>query len=311
MQNNVRPNEITFRTPSSLNERTLGAFLDSVAPVFKMREGNVKNVTFDVADTTSANILGVLMIYKFLEYTVKNRCFINPTLNFGESTRRLLDTNGFTKWVLTYVNNINKPADYAELKYQVSNNLFIAPIALNRQSEDVATSSVNTKICQYYGYNPSIRFAIITCISEVISNFAAHADNETQSVLVASGDRNHFELACADNGIGIVSNLNSIINTVYPRKENYEILEKALDKGVTSKLDASSGHMGCGLWILNQYVTAAKGELHIFSEGAYIHNHQGKMRRGRCGYWKGTIIYLTLPLSSPDRIAETTLRLNE
>lgn len=311
MQDNVNSKAVIFKTPSSFNERTMRDFLSSVEPVFRMKGKDVENVTFDVSYTTSANILGMLMIYKFLDYTVKNKCFMKPLFNVGDFTKRLLDSSGFTKWVLSYVNDINKPADYGELRYQVSNDLFIAPIALNRQSEDIATSSVNNSICQYYGYNPSIRFAILTCIGEVISNFAAHADNETKTVLVASGNKNHFELACADNGIGIVSSLNDIINRELPRKENYEVLERSLDKGITSKLDASSGHMGCGLWILNQYITATKGEMHIFSEGAYIHNHQGRMRRGKCGYWKGTIIYLTLPLSAPNRIAETTNKLNQ
>lgn len=57
--------------------------------------------------------------------------------------------------------------------------------------------------------------------------------------------------------------------------------------------------MGYGLWILNQIATKTKGRLHIYSEGAFYKNDFGKEIAQKCGYWKGTIIYLSLPLKKP------------
>lgn len=37
-----------------------------------------------------------------------------------------------------------------------------------------------------------------------------------------------------------------------------------------------TNHMGYGLWILDEIVTATQGKLHIYSEGAYIFNNHGK-----------------------------------
>ena len=37
--------------------------------------------------------------------------------------------------------------------------------------------------------------------------------------------------------------------------------------------------MGYGLWILNEIVTATKGRLHLYSEGAYVFNDFGKIKK--------------------------------
>ena len=57
--------------------------------------------------------------------------------------------------------------------------------------------------------------------------------------------------------------------------------------------------MGYGLWIINQIITLIRGKLQIYSEGFYYSNEYGKVKSGSCGYWKGTIIYLFLPLKNP------------
>ena len=51
-------------------------------------------------------------------------------------------------------------------------------------------------------------------------------------------------------------------------------------------------------------MTGLKGELHIYSEGAYYINHQGKIKRGECSYWKVTIIYVNLPFNSKKALVE-------
>ena len=50
---------------------------------------------------------------------------------------------------------------------------------------------------------------------------------------------------------------------------------------------------------VNELVTMNKGRLHLYSEGAYLHNDYGKIKTDLCAYWKGTIIYINLPLNNP------------
>jgi hypothetical protein len=65
-----------------------------------------------------------------------------------------------------------------------------------------------------------------------------------------------------------------------------------------------TNHMGYGLWILDEIVTATQGKLHIYSEGAYIFNNHGKKIKGLCSFWQGTIIYLSLPLANPKTLSD-------
>ncbi len=62
--------------------------------------------------------------------------------------------------------------------------------------------------------------------------------------------------------------------------------------------------MGYGLWILNEIVTATKGRLHLYSEGAYVFNDFGKIKKGPCSFWQGTIIYISLPLVNPQSLSD-------
>lgn len=300
---------IVYKTPPIFNERTICEFFRNVSSVFNMKGQEVPNVSFNIATPTKdINLLGLLMIYKFLDYTVKNSCFKDPVCNYNEDLLEKLREYSFYDLVTSCFKN--KPANYNDLRYRERQDLFIAPIALDRQSEDETSRDVNIKICRYYNYNVKIQFIILTCISEIISNFSAHADNETKSVLVATGNKKRFELACADNGVGIVSNLRSVVKSSFPKMSNFDILSKSIEKGVTSMLDENSGHMGYGLWMINKFVSGLNGEFYLFSEGAYLHNHQGKIRKGHCSNWQGTVIYLSLPLDCLNKISQLLINLN-
>lgn len=298
----VTKDKIIFNTPATFNERTIKEFLRNISPVFKMVGKNVPGVLFDITTPTKdISIAGLLMIYKFLDFTVKNKCFSEPVCNYNEDLLAKLKKYSFFDLVNSCFKNL--PADYNNLRYKQQKDLFIAPIALNRQSEEDTSSAINVKICKYYSYNTRVQFIVLTTISEIISNFAAHADKETKSVLVASGNKKKFELACADNGIGIVSNLRNVVK-MHVRMQNFDVLARSIEKGVTSMRDETTGHMGYGLWMINRFVTELKGELYIFSEGAYLHNHQGKLRKGQCANWSGTIIYLSLPVEYTDKFTK-------
>lgn len=81
-----------------------------------------------------------------------------------------------------------------------------------------------------------------------------------------------------------------------------EILTKSMKKGVTSK--KNTDHMGHGLWFLKKIATLVNGRMHIYSEGFMHRNDFGNVRVGKCGYWKGTIIYLSLPVKNAITISD-------
>lgn len=290
-----------FVIQKQLNHNSILSFLNTVEEIFNMKNKRMPKVVFDLSYMNETNILGLLLIYKMVEYSVENNCFYNPRLIPNEYITRELKKYGF--WSLLEAYLTNKNANYDKLSFTTEKTFFMAPLALLRKenySEKVIKDKFLPNIEMYYDDNPKAVSMMLSCMSEVILNFWEHAVEDTKSIFVASGNKNRLEIACADTGDGIVSTLTSVLAERNISKE--QILAKALERGVTSK--KMTNHMGYGLWILNELVTLVRGRLHIYSEGAYIFNNYGKTQKGPCSFWKGTVIYISLPLSSPKTLAD-------
>lgn len=297
-------NRRIFSTPVKFNERSIKQFIGGVQDIFSLGGKQIENVFFDVSKTTDINIIGELLVYKFLDYTVQKKCFHKPETNLNLNTKETkyvasqLRIMGFKKLVEACFTEKNSIDD--GFAYQEFNGCFLSPTVLEQKSPITGVGKLNEqKINSYYSYNKDIASAILQCIGEISSNFQEHAENDTRSVIVAKGDRDHFEIACADTGAGIISTLKSAIGDKM-QKAPYLILGKSIEKGVSSKL--SEGHMGCGLWLVNEYVSSTQGYLSIYSERGYLVNRKGKIKCGESPYWKGTVIYVDIPLKNPDSL---------
>lgn len=290
-----------FFIQKKLGHNSILSFLNTIEEIFNMKNQKMPKVVFDLSFMNETNILGLLLIYKSVEFSVENKCFDNPILIANEYVTQELKRFGF--WGLLDAYLKNKSADYNNLSFTTEGTFFMAPLALLRNenySEKVIKERFLPNIEKYYMDSPKAVSMILTCMSEVILNFWEHAVEDTKSIFVASGNEKKVEIACADTGDGIITTLSKAFGEKNFFKE--QILEKALEKGVTSK--KMTNHMGYGLWILNELVSLVKGRLHIYSEGAYIFNNYGKMQKGACSYWKGTVIYISLPLHSPKTLAD-------
>ena len=290
-------NETKYIVPKSLDANNILDFLRMTEDVFKMKGQLIPNVMFDLSNVNRTNILGLLLIYKFVEYTSINDCFKNPLLQYNNYVEEELKKYGFWELLQAYMNE--KDFNYRDLDFKDEGRFFIAPLALLREKKYNIEESFLPKIENYYAYDEKVVSMVLTCLGEVLLNFWEHAVNDTKSIIVAVGNKDKVEIACADTGNGSVSTLAPVLNYKGP-KEN--ILGKALIKGITSK--KMTNHMGYGLWILDEIVTATQGKLHIYSEGAYIFNNHGKKIKGLCSFWQGTIIYLSLPLANPKTLSD-------
>lgn len=290
-----------FMIQKQLNHNSVLSFLNTVEEIFNMRNKAMSGIVFDLSYMNETNILGLLLIYKMVEFSVENRCFNNPVLIPNSYITDELKKYGF--WNLLDAYLTNKSANYDKLNFKTEGAFFVAPLALLRKenySEKVIRERFMPNIERYYDNNPKAVSMILSCMSEVILNFWEHAVEDTKSIFVASGNKNKVEIACADTGDGIISTLSSTLSEKSLPKE--EVLMLSLQKGVTSK--KMTNHMGYGLWILNELVSLVRGRLHIYSEGAYVFNNYGKIKKGTCAFWKGTVIYVSLPLSSPKTLAD-------
>lgn len=285
--------------------------------MFSMRGKMEKDVELNLHNVEKIDITGMLLIYKIIEFSAMNNCFNNPiiTIDLKGYAYGELYNYGFWNLIQDYVND--KMANYGMLDFQIKGKFFIAPLPLIRTtgySQETIKDKFLPKIENYYvevakskNINlPKLSSMILQCFSEILLNFWEHAVDDTKSIITAIGNSDYVEIACADTGKGIISNLSPIFDISMQKSD---ILAKALEKGVTSKL--GTNHMGCGLWILNQITTMAKGRLRLYSEGAYVINEFGTYSKGECAYWKGTIIHIFLPLSSPRTLSDIEGLIND
>lgn len=299
-----------YRTPKNFSVCSAKQFLDEAEPIFSLANVKLIGVKLDTSRTEKADILGQLLLYKFIEYTIHKNCFISPKTNLNNNSKlkNELDKTGFLPFVNEFMNKKNSqlkndiPKDY-NLEWKKDDAIYIAPIVLSKDSDAYAEKEdeIYKKIREYYNADSTIVGTIMSCMSEVGSNFMGHAEEATNSVMVARGNKDFFELACADTGIGVITSLRPVLDK---RMQIHEILRKSLDKGVTSK--PHTDHSGSGLWLISQYVAFSKGDLYLFSEGAYCHQKKNRsnIKMGQCGKWKGTIIYVSIPLINKESIAE-------
>ena len=283
-----------FKVPNVFTPQMVKYFLKEVSPLFGMVEKEIPNVVFDAYGLEKTGLLGHLLIYKFMEYSFKKHCFLNPTFSIKEANFNEFRKTGFQKLVLAFVND--KKKEFEKLKFEEENGIFIAPINLANFEKGDGQDLYAPQIRDYYD-NLKVAFIVTLCMSEIAANYSAHAEDDTNSILVAKGNHDYFEIACADNGKGIVTSLRPAMNR---KCSSHEVLEQAMQQGVTSK--RGTDHMGYGLWLVNEMVTQLKGELYIYTERAYYINRQGSVRKGESDYWRGTITYVKLPLSKSDSI---------
>lgn len=281
--------------PEKFTHQYFKSILNEMQLLFRSEDKLIEGVFLDASNIRKVNILGILLIYKFLEYAILKNCFNSPKCNVFSNTTILehVDKYGFKPFMQMFV-NCTIPLDYS-IKFNKTDGIFIAPMVLHRGlSKEKTEEQYKSKIRDYYNYDSQITFAVLQCVGEIASNFSEHAVDDTKSILVASGNRDYFEIACADTGNGVVSTLSPCLE--YEHKRGYQVLTQSILRGISSKLD--DGHMGYGLWLINQFVEGTGGELLICSEGAYLYRRGKRIDKGESGYWKGTIVYLRIYLTN-------------
>lgn len=283
--------------PPTLNATNLNSFLNVIQVIYKLENTFSKGYVLDLSKIKKVNVLGMLMIYKVIEYTVVNNCFTLPSIHFQDYIKIKINEYGFGSLFDAYVNNSSRDEKLKNLEIKITDTFILAPQPLLRESNftnNFLREKFLPKLSQYYKGQDKIISMVSLCFSEILLNFWEHAVNDTQSIMIANGNNQHIEIACADSGNGILTTLKE--NIKYKDLNDLQLFSSCVKKGVTSK--DKTNHMGFGLWILDELVKAAGGRLHIYSEGYQYINDYKKIKIDKSSYWKGTIVYLSLPLKN-------------
>lgn len=262
---------------------------------FKLKNRELPNFYLSFHNTKEVDMLGVLLIYKLLEYSVSENCFITPRIFLPKHIKQEMKFYGFHDLISELMTGNDTIKEFENLKLDVKKDFFIAPIALikgTNQSSKILNQKYYPQISEYYGYE-SISLMIFQLFTELYSNFSSHALDETKSIMVAHGNHNRIEIACADTGIGIITSMKNTYNT----KSDFDIVRNAVSKGITSKPDTN--HMGYGLWYVDEVVKRLNGKLHIITSNTYYKRLGNKVWLSHSSFWQGTIIYLDIPVTQP------------
>jgi len=296
-----------INVPKQFHKNTIIEFLGKSESVFELKGKRAPDTVLNCENITKMDMLGVLLIYKFLEFAVTNKCYKNPQIIVGEESsafRQAIKDYGFEELIFKFINNkVPLSKDYSELEILSDDKFIIAPHALLREGDYSSQSLQNIflpGIEKYYSENPKTVRMIFTFLGEIVLNFWEHAVDDSKSIIVAKGNHDLLEIACADTGSGIFTSLSNFVNEKHRQKD--KILLKAIEQGTTSK--KGTAHMGYGLWILNELIKLVNGSFHIYSQGGYYINEYRKIRNNKCGYWQGTIIYLSIPLKNPKNLTD-------
>lgn len=291
-------NPRTVQTPKKFVSNNYLRFFNDFSFVFNLVNSKEAGFTLNLEKTKECSVLGVLLVYKFMEFSVRNDCFWSPKFIMGEDFNNSMKKYGFVDLMNTYINGNNPDKELVKLKVSVKGDFIIAPQALlsnDKVSSDKLNKNFLPKIKNYYSYNDKVVKMIFSCFSEVFLNFWAHAEDQNNSIIVAYGNKDHIEIACADNGKGILTTLKQGGKF---HIDNHKTFLSSLEKNVTSK--SMSNHMGHGLWGINEIVKRTNGTFHIYSEGYFYQSQNAsKIVTGKVGFWQGTVVYLKIPLDSP------------
>mgnify|MGYP002625094491 CR=1 FL=1 len=286
--------------PKRITRNSILEFIRKTNFIYSTEGQQKPYVYFLINEIKEIDLLGVLVIYKVLEYSYKNRCFLSPTLQQNSTFTKCIKDFGFGELISECFKDTEKA--YKNLKTETINGFLVAPMALinNAQETEKLTNSTIQKIEQYFE-NENISNASEACImisvilSELFGNFYAHASDKTNSIIVVRGNKRRVQITCADSGLGITETLRTL--DIYKTKPEEYILRQALKKGVTSK--PRTNHMGHGLWLIDDIVSKNNGILFIYTQSVNYTNAHNKKKVISVPKWKGTIIDIELNLENP------------
>lgn len=270
----------------------------------------------DVTKIKKISLLGQLLLYKYVSFTVEHNCFLSPKIKGLESKKlqEKLKESGFYYLIKTYIffpgdkNALTK--SYNQLKISTTQDgVLIAPQKLLRESLHERQQRENqylSAVFDYYSNFGNKGSTIGFCIAELLSNFWAHATEDTGTIMVVKGSRHSIEICFADTGDGIINDLRKS-SEAFNTLSDKELLLKALEKSVTSK--PNTNHAGLGLYLIKTIVLHSKDSvLHIICNSVSYKLWGGERQKiSLSGFWKGTITYLRFDvnnITSMDSIKE-------
>ncbi|MDI5893653.1 hypothetical protein [Flavobacterium algoritolerans] len=277
------------------DENNISQLIGKLNFIFDLKNKKVNDYNFSInINTEDFTSIASLVIYKSLAYAIDEFCLLNPSVN-KETFTDLFAKYHLQELMLAYLYEKDRDKIYANIKPVVKNDFFIAPHPISRVDfknlDDIEAKYYKTIKDYYKNSNDGIVDCIKTCIVEISSNFHYHATDK-KSILMAEGNANRIEIISVDTSEGIIGTMKK----EYKNVTDKDLILNAFKRRVSSKIN--KGHCGTGLWLVNEMVTKLKGKLILHTGGYIYRNIQGKVTIFASSKWKGTVLYVKIPISN-------------
>src|SRR5690606_4931870 len=246
---NLNNSKTEIKIPEILNASNILPFLRNVSIIFSFENQHLSNYAMNISKLKKINVLGMLLIYKIIEFSVEKNCFRLPQIYFEDFMEEKWHEYDFIPLINSYIAQKDTSKNLKNLTVQMTDKFILAPQPLLRESNftnNYLKTKFLPKINEYYQGKNKVISMISTCFSEILLNFWEHAVDDTKSIMIAEGNNSYMEIACADTGNGILSTLKN--NPKYQKFQNEKLILHSTFKNITSK--ENTYHMGYGLWII-------------------------------------------------------------
>ncbi len=82
-----------------LTVSNLSSFMQKINNIFTWKEQMLPNFHLDLQKTEDADLLGIVVLYKMLEYSVVHKCFIQPSIYLSNKLKTFIKKYGFSDLV--------------------------------------------------------------------------------------------------------------------------------------------------------------------------------------------------------------------
>ncbi|MBP93838.1 MAG: hypothetical protein CMC55_06960 [Flavobacteriaceae bacterium] len=290
---------IFITLPKRLTYNSLYEIIRKFNFIFKIKDRGKPGYVLDLSKVLEVDIVGMLILYKFIEFAAENKCFELPTILYEDDSpiHNHIEVYGFEELINTHIrNDARSNTVLNNLSIRNPTGFFIAPQALirnNAQTKKKFDIEFKNELDKLYGHNATTFIeSILICAVEISSNFYNHAIDDTKSIILARGSKNFIEIACADTAKGLINTLKQLEK--YNNIKDLSLMKKAFEPEVTSK--PSSNHMGYGLWLIKEIIRKYDGILDVYSSEMNFSIKHGREKIKKSPNWNGSIIYLKLPV---------------
>ena len=182
----------TIKPPQQFKSIEVAQFISDCEFIFKLNDSAEDGFLLDLSKVKRVSMLGALIVYKIVEYSVKHNCFLEPKIDLGDKSEMAIALNryGFTDLISSYLEDRGDTIrQLKNLKVSVGDAFIIAPQALirdDRKNRLEINRRYLPQIETYYSSNQKTVSMIFLVFSEILLNFWEHAS------LASFGQFHHY-----------------------------------------------------------------------------------------------------------------------